>query len=1355
MYPISDTVKTLFDAEQRRVLKISYADSETDVVTGDIVSINDAAATKAEDLSVAIEPVQDLHGYDSPWPAGGGKNRLKNNGQNGSQGGITWEINADGSITLSGTAGENYVHINLNSASNLQTIGSGNISLVCSASASYNPSIEGLNFQNNIYADGTYVATIQKGATTHDYSGERIEVGLSRLRIAPNTVIPSGTVFYPAIEIGTVISSTWTPYSNICPITGWTGVNVTRTGKNLVRGTIQSATITTTGVISANSSGDIHFCAVKAGEVYTATTDETYLVFAFYNDVPALNSHSYNGTRNSTSSKTFTAPIDGYIAFRTTPGSNAQLELGSTATDYEPYQGDTYDISFPSEAGTVYGGMLDVTTGLLTVDRVRATLTDFLLDSGYPAGDSYLFSAAVSGSIRSPSAQTGISDKLPFDTTILNQDKTGFYVGYDRLWARIVGISTLTDFESLIPELTAVYPLATPQTYQLTPTEVNTLLGDNTIWADTGAVTVEYHPVATITDADVDIRGFAIDRYCCNGEKLEVGTAISGQMTLRLKNTDGRFDSVVFEGTELFAEIGIADWSQTTPDIHWIPCGYFTPDVQPRRLNTIALTCLDRMTKFDVIVDANDLSFPTTVTGLITQANTICGVSLAASIDTLPNANVAITALPSSVGDITYRNLIQWCAGIMGTNAWIDWDGLLRFTWYDGATEYEMTTANRFNSDLYENDLTITGVAYTNDSGIEIVEGTDDYAIDLTGNALAGPIIATVLPNLFTEIDGFAYRPFTATVVSAPYLWPMDLVTFVDKNGLSHDSALTNVAFNLNGMTALESRGMTYAVNERAKPKGVTKEQAQLISEAMERVETDIDESLTQEDIFNRLVGDPPAQGLILYNGQLYINASYINAGYLNADHIRGGTLTLGGQNNQNGVMQVLDASGNVVGTINNDGVDITDGSVIAYSSDRQERALFTNGQIVMQYLGQGTQGDYIWKNKTILSGSSIRNDDDTLSVAGIDGLSLRNTEGYTDFEYANIELEGDSIAMSATDKSDMAHSDVEIVQDRITMSVPVQTGDDTERITAELSEANGFEVTVNSDMLDPDTGDPIVGEMHLTPFGLALNKPLGIPYGGHGGETAAEARTNLGITPANIGALPLSGGTMTGDIDMGQATASSSAHIMMWTTADGTIFYLRPYADIFQLTRKVPSGSQVNVIGVRSDGTYLINNQSSFRDEISTYSKAEVDSLVGAKLYSVRGNIVKSASTGTAVGYGKAVVYIVGKTVIVEFEAKITTAGTMSGVYDIGIQVANLRTINSGIPAFTVANGGIIHYYKDDGAMDTRLEGYAGEASLNTSENRWSFGRLYDTSGSVGAWADNNYSAGKIITGTLYGVLS
>ena len=65
-----------------------YTEEETDVllgtkenailksVSGDIVSFDDAVEAPVQNLTVDIEPVQDLHGYDSPWPAGGGINKF-------------------------------------------------------------------------------------------------------------------------------------------------------------------------------------------------------------------------------------------------------------------------------------------------------------------------------------------------------------------------------------------------------------------------------------------------------------------------------------------------------------------------------------------------------------------------------------------------------------------------------------------------------------------------------------------------------------------------------------------------------------------------------------------------------------------------------------------------------------------------------------------------------------------------------------------------------------------------------------------------------------------------------------------------------------------------------------------------------------------------------------------------------------------------------------------------------------------------------------------------------------------------------------------------------------------------------
>ena len=423
----------------------------------------------------------------------------------------------------------------------------------------------------------------------------------------------------------------------------------------------------------------------------------------------------------------------------------------------------------------------------------------------------------------------------------------------------------------------------------------------------------------SITDANVMENGFTIDRYSCNGTKLEVGTAIASELTLKLDNRQGQFDGIAFEGAELFVEVGIADWTQDSPTVNWMPCGYFTPYLQPRKYSTITLAALDRMMKFDRVVEAASLTFPATVAGLVAQVCALFSVTLAAAITGLPNASYSVSELPELQQTITYRNLIQWCAGIMGTNAWMDWNGQLRFSWYDNATGYETTAANRFSSDLHEDDITITGITYTNTQDATIVVGTDDYAIDLTGNYLAAPGIATILPTLNTALNGFTYRPFTATVVKAPYLWPMDAITFTDRDGNDHATVLTNVNFSLNGTTAIESHGETAETNSGTAPSSVTPLQGFLIEKAKQAAIDDVDESLTQEEVFNRLTDNGTAQGLYFdpNTGQIYVNASYI----------RSGALILGGLNNESGVLEVHDASDNVIGTWDKDGV-VSKGSI-------------------------------------------------------------------------------------------------------------------------------------------------------------------------------------------------------------------------------------------------------------------------------------------------------------------------------------------------------------------------------------------------------------------------------------------
>lgn len=397
-----------------------------------------------------------------------------------------------------------------------------------------------------------------------------------------------------------------------------------------------------------------------------------------------------------------------------------------------------------------------------------------------------------------------------------------------------------------------------------------------------------------ITEANVMQGGFSIDRYSCNNTKLEIGTAIASELTLKLDNRLGQFDNIYFEGAELFVEIGVAQWDadlqnwttssgQTVTNnngqvmqfnvstaVYWIPCGYFVPDEQPRRLSTITIHALDRMTRFDIVQHALlpwtdnygneitdedgeaiyfcvEMAFPATIKSIVEQACHICHVSLATDLTTLPGYDYVVAMMPEMQTTVTFRNMIQWCAGIMASNAWIDWNGDLRFSWYDNTTGYVTDLTNRFSGDVYENSISITGVQFTDtdEDKTLYLAGSDTYTLDLTGNALIdGSTAANVLSGVYNIVHNYAYRPFSASVVTAPYLWPMDRVVYKDKSGDSYVSTLTNVNFTVNGTTTIQAIGESTQTNSYASPGSFTSLQAAILQKMRRVANTDLNDAI-------------------------------------------------------------------------------------------------------------------------------------------------------------------------------------------------------------------------------------------------------------------------------------------------------------------------------------------------------------------------------------------------------------------------------------------------------------------------------------------------------------------------------
>lgn len=252
--------------------------------------------------------------------------------------------------------------------------------------------------------------------------------------------------------------------TNICPISGWDEVEATRAGKNLLKWYAEDTTATQAGVTgTVQADGGVELTGTTSSSWWWGFGDSpvftlkagTYTLSQVGTDEGNINSFLVNHTINTAitsvngSSKhaTFTISSDtvvhAYNVVRSNTTTNCTiyvwLEKGSTATTYEPYQGTIYPVNLSDTAGTVYGGTLDVVSGELTV-------TD--------------------ANIASYNGET-----LP-STWISDRD--------------VYASGTTPTIGAQV-----VYKLATPQTYQLTPTQIMTLIGDNNVWSDAGNLTLK------------------------------------------------------------------------------------------------------------------------------------------------------------------------------------------------------------------------------------------------------------------------------------------------------------------------------------------------------------------------------------------------------------------------------------------------------------------------------------------------------------------------------------------------------------------------------------------------------------------------------------------------------------------------------------------------------------------------------------------------------------------------------------------------------------------------------------------------------------------------------------------------
>ena len=311
---------------------------------------------------------------------------------------------------------------------------------------------------------------------------------------------------------------------NIRPISGHTGLNAWLRGKNLAK----PATVTTlypTGE-GGTYTNQIRNSSNARSVIAEASPNTTYTIskkagqrfrVAFTEEEPANGVTDYGYTSNDTGTTiTVTSTSNAKYMVVLFYSSNAdtdtmetilatlQIEIGETPTTYEPYNpaSQTIQVSWQTESGEVYGGYVDLCSGVLTADKAYITVTDESQIQGLVVSANYGSYAilATNGKIDNSNAMCicnmGVS--IPFNDLV-----NSLYVDKDRCYtddlgrpmiraANTVSITTTTEMFNRFNGLQFVYKLATPITYQLTPQQIKSLLGNNNAWCSTGDVDIQY-----------------------------------------------------------------------------------------------------------------------------------------------------------------------------------------------------------------------------------------------------------------------------------------------------------------------------------------------------------------------------------------------------------------------------------------------------------------------------------------------------------------------------------------------------------------------------------------------------------------------------------------------------------------------------------------------------------------------------------------------------------------------------------------------------------------------------------------------------------------------------------------------
>ena len=521
----------------------------------------------------------------------------------------------------------------------------------------------------------------------------------------------------------------------------------------------------------------------------------------------------------------------------------------------------------------------------------------------------------------------------------------------------------------------------------------------------------------------MDLREYKINEATSASGKFEIGAAVIKEYKVTLDNSEEQYDDCDFEDANIQAVIGLKLADGTWEDLKKGQYRVYTAIFGE---TTLQITAYDEMIYFDRPYSECTLSYPATIRDIVLDACRHCRVDCESG--SIEMGNYIVKTKPE--GSITYRDVISYCAQIMGCYARINHLGRLAFGWYDfsavgsgdldggifdtasqekylsgdeadggtfddyssgytydGGTFVDMDTYHHFydlyNKSINGTDINVTGIQITakKDSADEkYLYGTNTYALEIKDNPLIQiDTMQQVAKHIGDKIINKPFRPMSISVQGNPAIEAGDVAVVSPKTTSSYTTVITDTTFSLFAAQSISSTAETptaktftrygaatklleaarnYTDQEMSAYDLVVQQMSQLAANTLGFHETKIIQDDGSVIVYRH---DKPklSESKIVYKSGIdgfFVTRSYTGkdsttawkAGFdsngnaalnilsvigIHWDWGYGGTLTLGGEDNKNGVLRILNANGAQIGKWDNTGADIT-GTVKTISSE-------------------------------------------------------------------------------------------------------------------------------------------------------------------------------------------------------------------------------------------------------------------------------------------------------------------------------------------------------------------------------------------------------------------------------------